>query len=51
MSEDQRRAIMSEMDGTHIDGIPDKGSRKWYLLQFTHWMLGEILAGRDPIPK
>jgi hypothetical protein len=50
LSEDDRRSLIAEFDGCNITGIPTPGSRKWYLLEFTHWMLGEILQGRNPIP-
>lgn len=39
-----------EFEMSKMKGIPAPGTRKWYLIEFTHWVLGEILAGRNPIP-
>ena len=46
----QIKALVNEFEHANINGVPEKDTRKWYLLEFTHWILGEILEGRNPLP-
>ena len=47
-TEDEIAYFLKEFQVFNLAGIPEKGSKGWMLLEFAHWYMGEILAGREP---
>jgi hypothetical protein len=49
MSKDKISSLIAEFELSNITGIPSPGSRQWYLLEFLHWVIGQILKGNNPL--
>ncbi len=50
LSKEEIRYLIEEFEHIELNGIPPPGSRQWYVLTFVHWVLGEVIAGRNPLP-
>jgi hypothetical protein len=46
LTDKEVRALLNEALMTDIDEMPAKDTRKYYLLEFIHWLLGEILSDK-----
>ena len=45
----ERQALMNEFNAKTIVGVPDYGTREWYLIKFSLWVGDQLIDGHNPL--
>lgn len=49
MNSDQLKVIISEFLALDLEGLPEFGTRDWYVTKCCLWITGQLLDGHNPL--